>query len=202
MRSLISRARVALVVVGITCVSCGKAAFCVRWVDTDQQYQVEVLDRAPPPEYASTAPSCGTARFLMDTGDTLPMRMLDAGVTTCREAGPLLAIPDTRIVDGPHPGGGWNGLQSLSTLMTIALPGGCLARLMIALDPSVGTGGVAVQSDYVLRRTVGVPLEGGSLDACLPDGVVISEAGCMDSWYVKITDSTGRVITKHPDGGL
>jgi hypothetical protein len=190
------------------CVSCGKLPFCVSWVDPDEHYYVEFLDRAPAPEGTPdlTDPaSCGPGRFLMDTGDVVPMRILDvgAGNTDCRWAGPLLTIPEVQIMPGStHPGIGVqrdNNIGGLSTQLVITLPGGCQAGLMIAIeDASSGTGSAAAKSDHVLRRTVMSPA-----DVCLPaEDSLPAYGACMDSWYVKITDSTGRVITKHPDGGI
>ena len=88
------------VIASIWCLACRDVPFCVPWVDTEQQYQVEFLDRVATGP-AATYPSCGTTRFLMDTGDVLPMRIRSAGATDCRAAVPVLTIPSVETVDGP-----------------------------------------------------------------------------------------------------
>jgi len=187
------------IVVGLACVSCGDVPFCVPWVDTDQQYQVEFLDRAPTDEFFPDEPTCGSARFLMDTGDVLPMHILSAGATTCREAGPVLTIPDVQIVGDPHPGTGrGHRFIQISTAMSITQHGECAGDVVIAVTQVSGGASVATESDYVLHRSLI-----GFANTCVPAGIIVpTDRLCTDSWYVKITDSTGRVITKHPDGGI
>lgn len=166
---------------------------CLAWADPNLSYTVEVLDRTETqPVAGGPYASCGDARLFMETGDVLPMELRPAGGVGCDAFGPAFPLPGVNIVDGPHFGTGLIALDGLNVFMTVDLAD-CPVGVTFSIGQYLGT--EVASSDLVLIRNAGAHAA-----SCVPDDFPALESGCADTWFVKITDENGRVVTRHPLG--
>lgn len=183
-----------LAVVGLGCPS--DPGPCVDWADPTLSYTVHLLEQTSTHSIPGDAlASCGGTSLVAQTGDLLEMDLWGAGSSSgCTEFGPVFPRADLDIVDGPQVGVVLGGADGLGTFMLVNLSD-CQVGLHLSLVPYLGTD-ASPRSDFVLVRRA----EAHSW-RCIPPEFPAVESGCADTWFVKITDENGRVVTRHPDGG-
>lgn len=207
-----------LVAAAVGSMSCGDYPLCAEWIDTRLEYGIELLSPvdAPagsPPGFAFLydqwpEPTCGDGAP-MATGDTLYTRFtrnpdLD-GNAPCSRAGMAPSLEafgleiDHSVVGGIGVGvGGFSMDADRYVRTSVECGGGMRIALSGVRSEHMALFGPAAPSDYILVRGFEDPLV-----ACIaPNAVGGGSGNCWDSWFVKITDENGRVITKHPDGGI
>jgi hypothetical protein len=208
-----------VVVVAVGCIACGDPPLCTEWIDTKLQYEIQLLslvDALPgsPPGFVFFGdewpePTCGDGAP-MTVGDTLYTRFTRGEDPSdinqsCASVGMGLSLEPFGLEEmavGVRGIGSPIGGDGIVAERRVRMASGCNGGMRVALNPLAPEHrallGDSAPSDYILVRGFAEPLV-----SCFAMAPVGNGAGqCWDSWFVKITDSTGRVITKHPDGGL